>query len=203
MKHGPIALVEPDMFTVAVAVEGEVLEKMIGNIMEIKARSGPVVAVATDGDTQIVSTGVDADAEALQTRAVAHLQVFQIGVPSEYSLARGASMYGGGPWRGAVGIYDGTAPADDVSLEDTHVCYPQPLTDAELHVRGRAPETGGARVVVVNLQGEVVRDSGTLAVDGGAVFEFVIDMRDVASGVYLCKLTAGGQTSVRTIAVAR
>ena len=154
--------------------------------------------LAAAGTTPVV-TGVDADAEALQTRAVAHLQVFQIGVPSEYSLARGASMYGGGPWRGAVGIYDGTAPADDVSLEDTHVCYPQPLTDAELHVRGRAPETGGARVVVVNLQGEVVRDSGTLAVDGGAVFEFVID---VASGVYLCKLQAGGRTSVQTIAVA-
>ena len=63
MKHGPIALVEPDLFTVAVAVEGEVLEKMIGNIMEIKARSGPVVAVATDGDTQIVSTGVDPTAD--------------------------------------------------------------------------------------------------------------------------------------------
>ncbi len=64
MKHGPIALVEPDLFTVAVAVEGDVLEKMIGNIMEIKARSGPVVAVATDGDTQIPAVGVDADADA-------------------------------------------------------------------------------------------------------------------------------------------
>jgi len=63
MKHGPIALVEPNLFTVAVAVEGEVLEKMIGNIMEIKARSGPVVAVATDGDTQIVGTGVDPSAD--------------------------------------------------------------------------------------------------------------------------------------------
>jgi len=53
MKHGPIALVEPALFTVAVAVQGEVYEKMIGNIQEIKAREGPVIGVATDGDEYI------------------------------------------------------------------------------------------------------------------------------------------------------
>jgi glucosamine--fructose-6-phosphate aminotransferase (isomerizing) len=53
MKHGPIALVEPSLFTVAVAVQGEVYEKMIGNIQEIKAREGPVIGVATDGDEYI------------------------------------------------------------------------------------------------------------------------------------------------------
>ncbi|MGQ9661553.1 MAG: glutamine--fructose-6-phosphate transaminase (isomerizing) [Kiritimatiellia bacterium] len=63
MKHGPIALVEPALFTVAIAVEGEVKEQMIGNIMEIKARSGPVIAVATEGDTQIESAGVDRNAD--------------------------------------------------------------------------------------------------------------------------------------------
>ncbi len=63
MKHGPIALVEPNLFTVAIVVEGEVYEKMIANIMEIKARSGPVIAVATDGDEQIPATGLDEDAD--------------------------------------------------------------------------------------------------------------------------------------------
>jgi len=63
MKHGPIALVEPNLFTVAIAVEGEVYEKMIANIMEIKARSGPVIAVATDGDEQIPVTGLDEEAD--------------------------------------------------------------------------------------------------------------------------------------------
>jgi glucosamine--fructose-6-phosphate aminotransferase (isomerizing) len=53
MKHGPIALVEPDLFTVAIAVAGEVYEKMIGNMQEIKARSGPVIGVANDGDDVI------------------------------------------------------------------------------------------------------------------------------------------------------
>jgi len=53
MKHGPIALVEPALFTVAIAVKGDVYDKMIGNIQEIKARSGPVIGVAFDGDTEI------------------------------------------------------------------------------------------------------------------------------------------------------
>ncbi len=53
MKHGPIALVEPSLVTVAIAVKGDVYEKMIGNIQEIKARSGPVIGVAFDGDTEI------------------------------------------------------------------------------------------------------------------------------------------------------
>jgi len=53
MKHGPIALVEPDLFTLAIAVKGEVYEKMIGNIQEIKARQGPIIGVANDGDEVI------------------------------------------------------------------------------------------------------------------------------------------------------
>jgi glucosamine--fructose-6-phosphate aminotransferase (isomerizing) len=53
MKHGPIALVEPSLFTVAIAVKGDVYDKMIGNIQEIKARTGPVIGVAFDGDSEI------------------------------------------------------------------------------------------------------------------------------------------------------
>ncbi len=53
MKHGPIALVEPDLYTVAVATEGEVYEQMVGNMQEIRARSGPVIGVVNDGDTNI------------------------------------------------------------------------------------------------------------------------------------------------------
>ncbi len=59
MKHGPIALVCPDVFVVAVAPRGPTHDEMIGNIMEIKARSGPVIAVAFDGDTKVLQTGAD------------------------------------------------------------------------------------------------------------------------------------------------
>ncbi|NQU11362.1 glutamine--fructose-6-phosphate transaminase (isomerizing), partial [bacterium] len=63
MKHGPIALVCPDIFVVAVAPQGPTHDEMIANIMEIKARSGPVIAVAYDGDKKIPQTGVDASAD--------------------------------------------------------------------------------------------------------------------------------------------
>jgi glucosamine--fructose-6-phosphate aminotransferase (isomerizing) len=45
MKHGPIALVEPDLLTVAVATGGHVFEKMAANLQEVRARDGHVLAV--------------------------------------------------------------------------------------------------------------------------------------------------------------
>jgi glutamine---fructose-6-phosphate transaminase (isomerizing) len=59
MKHGPIALVDSSIFVLAVAVPGATYDDMVGNIMEIKARSGPVIAVVYEGDQKIEMTGVD------------------------------------------------------------------------------------------------------------------------------------------------
>jgi glucosamine--fructose-6-phosphate aminotransferase (isomerizing) len=53
MKHGPIALVNPDMPTVAIAPKDSVYEKMVSNIQEIKSRKGPVIALVTQGDEEI------------------------------------------------------------------------------------------------------------------------------------------------------
>jgi len=53
MKHGPIALVDENFPTVALACQDPVYTKTLSNIQEIKARNGPVIAVATEGDTEI------------------------------------------------------------------------------------------------------------------------------------------------------
>ncbi|MFA6042502.1 MAG: glutamine--fructose-6-phosphate transaminase (isomerizing) [Patescibacteria group bacterium] len=54
MKHGPIALITKDFPTVIIALhQDDGYQKNISNIMEIKARGGPVIAVATVGDTKI------------------------------------------------------------------------------------------------------------------------------------------------------
>jgi glucosamine--fructose-6-phosphate aminotransferase (isomerizing) len=53
MKHGPIALVNPDMPTVAIMPRDEMYEKMYSNIQEVKSRKGPVIAIATQGDERI------------------------------------------------------------------------------------------------------------------------------------------------------
>ena len=50
MKHGPIALLDESTPVVVVATESPVLEKVISNIQEVRARGARVIAVATEGD---------------------------------------------------------------------------------------------------------------------------------------------------------
>ena len=53
MKHGPIALINPEMPTVAIAPKDSMYDKMINNIQEIKSRKGSVIAIGTEGDTEL------------------------------------------------------------------------------------------------------------------------------------------------------
>ena len=53
LKHGPIALIEPGVPVVAVATECHVYPKMLSNVQEVKARGADVIAVASDGDSDI------------------------------------------------------------------------------------------------------------------------------------------------------
>jgi len=55
MKHGPIALVDKDLPVVALATQDAWYEKMVSQIEQAKARSGKVIAVATEGDELIPS----------------------------------------------------------------------------------------------------------------------------------------------------
>jgi glutamine---fructose-6-phosphate transaminase (isomerizing) len=53
MKHGPLAMIDENFPTVAIALKDSVYEKNMSNIQEIKARKGPVFAIATEGDKDI------------------------------------------------------------------------------------------------------------------------------------------------------
>ena len=53
MKHGPIALIVDEMPAVFIATAGPQYDKIMGNIAEVKARGGKVIAVATEGDENI------------------------------------------------------------------------------------------------------------------------------------------------------
>jgi glucosamine--fructose-6-phosphate aminotransferase (isomerizing) len=53
LKHGPIALLDPDTPLVAIATRGAVYEKVVSNVAEARARSAPIIAIATEGDDQI------------------------------------------------------------------------------------------------------------------------------------------------------
>jgi glucosamine--fructose-6-phosphate aminotransferase (isomerizing) len=53
MKHGPIALIDEEMPVVFIATQDSSYEKVVSNIQEVKARKGKVIAVVTEGDTQV------------------------------------------------------------------------------------------------------------------------------------------------------
>lgn len=53
MKHGPIALIDENMFVVFIAPKDKTYEKIVSNIQEVKSRGGKVVAIVTQGDKVI------------------------------------------------------------------------------------------------------------------------------------------------------
>jgi glucosamine--fructose-6-phosphate aminotransferase (isomerizing) len=53
MKHGPIALIDELMPVVTIAPTDHVFEKMIGNMQEVKARGGSVIALTSRGDNKL------------------------------------------------------------------------------------------------------------------------------------------------------
>ncbi len=53
MKHGPIALLDESTPVIAVATDSPVVEKMLSNMEEVRARGADVIAIATEGSAQI------------------------------------------------------------------------------------------------------------------------------------------------------
>lgn len=59
LKHGPIALVNPDLAAICLCGNHRTYDKMLSNIMEIKARGGTVLALAPQGASEIASIADD------------------------------------------------------------------------------------------------------------------------------------------------
>jgi len=55
MKHGPIALIDHRMPTMAIAPDDALYDKMVNNVQEVKARGGAVLGVLTEGDNRLAS----------------------------------------------------------------------------------------------------------------------------------------------------
>ncbi len=53
LKHGPIALLDPQTPLVAVATRSATYDKLVSNVAEARAREAPVIAIATEGDEEI------------------------------------------------------------------------------------------------------------------------------------------------------
>ena len=59
MKHGPIALVDEHTPSVFIMPQGVVYDKVMSNLEEIKARGGPVIAIAAEGDRDVARLADD------------------------------------------------------------------------------------------------------------------------------------------------
>ena len=53
MKHGPIALLDEETPVVVVATDSPVLDKVISNMQEVRARGAHVIAMGTEGSTTL------------------------------------------------------------------------------------------------------------------------------------------------------
>ncbi len=53
MKHGPIALLDESTPVVAVATDSPVLEKLVSNIQEVRARRARVIGIVSEGNAEI------------------------------------------------------------------------------------------------------------------------------------------------------
>ncbi|MBI3913090.1 MAG: glutamine--fructose-6-phosphate transaminase (isomerizing) [Chloroflexi bacterium] len=63
LKHGPIAMLDPEIPVIAIATHSAALDKVVSNIQEVRARSAPVIALTTEGDA---STGAQHIAQLAQ-----------------------------------------------------------------------------------------------------------------------------------------
>ncbi|MDD6043974.1 MAG: glutamine--fructose-6-phosphate transaminase (isomerizing) [Eubacteriaceae bacterium] len=59
LKHGTIALMEPETIVISLATQDSLFEKMLSNIVEVKARMAHVVSVAKEGNTKIEESSTE------------------------------------------------------------------------------------------------------------------------------------------------
>jgi len=88
MKHGPIALLDEKTPVVIVATDSPVLEKVLSNAQEVKARGAHVIAVATEGNEEVAAV---AERTLTVPRADWMLQAMLAVIPLQllaYSIAR-------------------------------------------------------------------------------------------------------------------
>ena len=86
MKHGPIALINEQCPTMALCANKVTYDKLISNLMEIKARNGAVIAVAEEGSEGLTEIANDIlwipdtidELAALPTSIVLHLFAYYV-----------------------------------------------------------------------------------------------------------------------------
>jgi glucosamine--fructose-6-phosphate aminotransferase (isomerizing) len=96
LKHGPIAMLDPEFPIIALCPHDDVYEKMASNVEEVKARKAPVFAFATEGDTHIASLAdvtilmpaVHPIVQPIVTTVYLHMLAYYVGVAKGLNVDR-------------------------------------------------------------------------------------------------------------------
>jgi hypothetical protein len=154
-------------------------------------------------------TGLDDEDGALATQPISAVTVWQDVAESQPLWP----MWGGSGWRngtfdlGSSGSTPGVASGTGL-VSGSHLCYPSPVLDGNLKVRGQVRAPAKVRVFVYNLEGELVTSTGWRDVVAVDPFELEVDLGGAVSGLYLCRLSVetdgvGTEQSVIQFAVVR
>jgi glucosamine--fructose-6-phosphate aminotransferase (isomerizing) len=92
LKHGPLALVGPDTPCLFLAPRNDLTAKLLGNVEEVRARGGPVVAVCTEGDEEAARL---ADEVLWVPRCPPFVQPLVCGVPLQLLAYHAGALRGG------------------------------------------------------------------------------------------------------------
>lgn len=87
--------------------------------------------------------------------------------------------------------------------EDSLWIGPNPARGVEVRVRARMLRDATARVTLYTLEGELVADSGPVAVAGGGSLDEPLEIEGLVSGYYLCRVEADGDVLVGTFTVVK
>lgn len=91
MKHGPIALIDKNMPVFFIATDSHIYEKTLSNIEEVKARDGVVIAVATEGNNEILKK---ADYVIYVKKTVEETSIFTTTVVAQFFAYHCATLLG-------------------------------------------------------------------------------------------------------------
>jgi len=154
--------------------------------------------------------GLDDEGTELVTEMQSRLMVWT-GLGEYHGATGGWAMWGGSPWRGGGVTVSSTLPepaGTQLLVDGSHFCYPSPLLAGPLTVRAAVVRDSDARVFVYNLEGQQVALTNGKRVLAGEPFEITVDLDNVVTGLYLCRLVVEDtgnrrDENVVTIAVVR
>ncbi len=146
--------------------------------------------------------GLNAEGEELATTTVSEVVLWASMVENDSPWP----MWGGSPWRNgyfdpALWVVPPGISSGDGLVGGSHLCYPSPLSEGPLMVRGILKSNGKVRAYIYNLQGEEIVSTMWQYFSAREPFAIEVELERVVSGLYLCRLVAetGGVTDISVV----